>query len=242
MNHNFKNISNLNYKFNVIKVTNSLINKKNFFIESNNYFIMFFDFAGIDKAFYLRIKDSFQSTDILRSTFTFKKFLMRSIVIFDSSSSSLSETRTSLIVNKFLNANELGFLGLLSVNRYLFSKKLIFILSFFEMCFLKKFVNPSGKKYLLGIRYDLNFFLKPLALKLNNMLICPKFFFFFLSSLKKNLRIQYFEEMSSISLIILIKVFLNFFFVFFQLYYLIFLKLSRIIFLYKNGDIKSVSL
>lgn len=219
----------LNYRANVISYTNDVLNKKNFFSVFAEYFVLFFDFSGVDKNSFYSMELRLKKNRFLGNVVRIKRFLTKTLSFLPSKS---GEDFVTLRLNELLLSNDRGFVGLLLVSREAFYANLNTIFCFFEFCFLQKFINPFGKNYLIDSTLGLNFFFKPLFIKLSNFLICPKFFQYFILAFRKFGDFSL-KALQVGKLALVVKLF--FFFIYF------FRSFLRLAYFYKNGHIKSIS-
>lgn len=161
----------------MIEYTDNVLNKKNFFSIFSNYFVLFFDLSGMDKNSFYSLQKKLKKDQIFGGFVQVKRFLTKTLNFVPSMS---SEIFVQLNLNKLLLANDIGFVGLLILDRGSFFSKINTIFSFYTFCFLQKFVNPFGKKFVLDSNLGLDFFFKPLFIKLSSFLICPAVFYKFI--------------------------------------------------------------
>jgi hypothetical protein len=220
----------LNYRTNMISYTNDVLNKKNFFSAFAEYFVLFFDFSGVDKNSFYSMELRLKKNRLLGNFVRIKRFLTKTLSFLPSKS---RDDFVMLRVNDLLLSNDVGFIGLLLVNQEDFFLKLSTIFFFCEFCFLQKFTNPFGKNYLANSTLELDFFFKPLFVKLSNFLICPKFFGYFIWTFRTlggfGLKLLQISKLLIVS---------RLFYFFFNFFFRGFLQLLR---LQKNGYIKSIS-
>jgi hypothetical protein len=164
----------LSYRMSMVKYTNNVLNKKNFFSVFSVYFVLFFDFSGIDKNSFYSIILKLRKNQLLGKFVQVKRFLTKTLSFVPSMG---GKDFVQLKVNELLLSNDTGFIGLLVLDREAFFSKVNTIFSFYDFCYLHKFVNPFGKKFVLeSSALGLDFFFKPLFVKLSNFLICPRVF------------------------------------------------------------------
>lgn len=163
----------LSYRTNVVKYADNILNKKNFFSIFFDYFVLFFDFSGMDKNSFYSMIVKLRKNRLLGEFVQVRRFLSKSLS-FVPSTSGVRFVQSKM--NELLLANDVGFVGLLVLDKETTFSKLENIFSFYTFCFSQKFVNPFGKKFMLDLNLGLDFFFKPLFIKLSNFLICPKFF------------------------------------------------------------------
>lgn len=163
----------LSYKSNIVKYTNNVLNKKNFFSAFSEYFVLFFDLSGMEKNSFYSIILKLRKNHLLGEFVQIRRFLTKTLSFVPSMS---EEVFVQLRMNELLLSSDTGFIGLLILDRASFFSKIHTVFSFYTFCFLQRFVNPFGKKFVLDSILGLDFFFKPLFVKLSNLLICPKFF------------------------------------------------------------------
>lgn len=220
----------LNYRANVINYTNDVLNKKNFFSAFAEYFVLFFDFSGVDKNAFYSMELRLKKNRLLGNFVRIRRFLTKTLSFLPSKS---REDFVMLRVNDLLLSNDMGFIGLLLVRQEDFFLRLDIIFFFCEFCLLQKFTNPSRKNYLANSPIELDFFFKPLFVKLSNFLICPKFFGYFIWTFRTwggfALKLHQINKLLVVN---------RLFYFFFKFFFQGFLQLPH---LRKNGYVKSIS-
>jgi hypothetical protein len=123
----------LGYRTNIVRYMNNILNKKNFFSAFSEYFVLFFDFSGMEKNSFYSFVLKLRKNHLLGEFVQIKRFLAKTLSFVPSLG---EETFVRFRMNELLLSNDTGFIGLVILDKESFFRSYIpfFLFILFVFC------------------------------------------------------------------------------------------------------------